>query len=182
MHKEMSAQKAVPALLVTQLMAAEVYSQFLNVSSAGEWDLWKRMLDDELDHIAHLRQVVGGDLSFNHIFPTINIEKMRETCDQIIHMGEELFMMRLEGALRLECAELDYGLEGMAARRLKRKHPLIDYPGDIQEHISYLIKEAERYAESRNIGLQIRRLRELFETSLADTTFLTLDEETRARF
>ena len=173
---EIPALEAVPALLSTQLMAAEVYAYFLRVSSEGEQDLWKTLLDDELDHVAHLRQVLRDDSPAGLHLPDANADRMRESCEQIKAMGKELFLMRLEGALRLECAELDYGLEGLAARRLKRSHPASDYPGDISSHIMFLIGQAERYTHSRNIGLQIRRLRELLETSLTDTAYIPRDD------
>lgn len=169
----------IPALLATQLMAAEVYARFLHVSSEGERELWKKMLEEELEHVEHLRKVLSSGIVPNIAIPEVNAERMRDSCDQVIRMGSDLFLLRLEGALRLECAELDYGLEGLAARRLRVVRTEFDYPGDISKHIGDLLQEAERYAESRNIGMQIRRLQELLETSLTDTVFIPKDDETK---
>ncbi len=156
---------AIPALLSTQLLAAEVYATFLRLSSETEAFLWKSMLEDELDHVRHLRRIMDmpGD---NGVLPLVNVAKMRETCQSVLAMGQELFLLRLEGALRLECAELDFGLEGLIARRLERNELLPGYPGDVASHLTKLLHEASRYSQSPNIGRQMTRLSELFETSL----------------
>ncbi|MCC8189280.1 MAG: hypothetical protein LIP77_01415, partial [Planctomycetes bacterium] len=99
-----------------------------------------------------------------------NVPRVRATCDQVRLHGSGSFLLRLEGALRLECAELDYGLEGLAARRLTRDRPLAEYAEEIIDHVRYLLREAKRYAQSANIGLQRRRLAELLETSLSSPT------------
>lgn len=179
MSEEIPAPAAVPALLATQLMAAEVYSYFLHVSSKDERDLWKKLLTEELEHISHLRQALENpppDLKL----PEANAMRMREIRDQALGMGT-MFLTRLEGALRLESAELDFGLEGVAARRLKKSKSPFDYPGDILKHIMFLLDEAERYSESRNIGIQISRLHELLEASLSETTRRPRGEGTHIR-
>lgn len=177
MQANIPAQIAVPGLLCTQLMAAEVYSYFLHVSSEGEKELWKRLLREELEHVDHLRRVFMDNLAQGVLLPEVNVLRMREIRDQVLALGCDMFLLRLEGALRLECAELDYGLEGLAARRLRKKHYPFDFPGDIAEHVKGLIHEATRYAESRNIGLLTTRLKELLETSLSETSLLIRKED-----
>lgn len=165
------------ALLSTQLLAAEVYAHFLALSSAGEEELWKKLLEDELDHVAHIGELLNGTLPVRMALPAVNVEKMREICAQAAKMGDELFLLRLEGALRLESAELDYGLEGLMARRLERTALASGYRFDVSAHLGHLLEASERYMESPNIGLQVRRLRELLETSLRDTTRIRTEEE-----
>jgi hypothetical protein len=166
MQGEMPACTALPALLATQLLSAELYSHFAYLSSGEEWELWAGMLRDEMDHTNHLHRLFESSIPSSLTFPAINVERLRDAA-QWAHQHSELFLQRLEGALRLECAELDYGLEGLVARRLEKKHLLPDYPGDVRAHITTLLETAERYAASPNIGLQASRLRELFDTCLA---------------
>lgn len=177
MHGNIPASTAIPALLCTQLLAAEVYTYYFHVSSEGEKDLWKKMLVDELEHVEHLRRVLMDDAAHGVLLPKINVERMRETATHVTALGRDMFLMRLEGALRLECAELDYGLEGLAARRLRQNRLSFEYPGDISAHITHLMNEAERYAESHNIGVQITRLGELLESSLSDTVHISREED-----
>lgn len=166
MNEHMSATEAIPALLATQLMAAEVYSTFLHMSRDGEKFLWKRMLCDELEHVEYMRDLLFSERTLDFHLPFINVERMRETCNRVVEHGGELFLLRLEGALRLEIAELDFGLEGLVARKMKKNSLLSDYPGDIATHMDSLLNEARRYSESPNIGMQITRLTELLETSV----------------
>ena len=166
MEDEIPATVAVPALLATQLMAAEVYAHFLELSSSDEGILWKKMLASELEHIEHVRKVLYMEEELECDLPEINLAKVAQTRDHVIRNGSELFMLRLEGALRMECAELDYGLEGLMARRLEGESGASRYPHDIASHLEDLIKEARRYSESPNIGLQLTRLVDILATAL----------------
>ncbi len=170
MQGEMPIREAVPALLSTQLLTAEVYSRYMALSSEGERDLWKKMLFDELEHIEHLRRLMRMELPPELTFPYINVERVRDVCRHAAEIGGSLFLLRLEGALRVECAELDYGLEGLVARRLERREIVPGYSGDIAGHLRELLDQTGRYASSPNIGLQMRRLTELLDTCLADTS------------
>ncbi len=170
MQGDMPIQDAIPSLMSTQLLTAEVYSLFLGLSREGEADLWKKLLMDELEHIEHVRNLLRIDLPGDLSFPFINVERVRDVCARAAKNGEDLFLLRLEGALRIECAELDYGLEGLVAKRLEKKEVLPGYQGDITEHLSKLLSVAERYSMSPNIGLQMRRLTELVDTCMADTS------------
>lgn len=169
------------SLLATQLLVADVYAEFLGLSGAEESSLWKRMLDDELEHVGYLHRLLHAETTRHFPFPKANVARIREVCEQVLNSGSELFLLRLEGALRLECAELDYGLEGLAARRFRKYSFITAYPGDISEHVGFLLDTAERYAESPNIGRQILRLRELLETCLKDTTYITSDTNDRTQ-
>lgn len=171
MSEDMPFQDALPALLATQLLAAEVYTHFLRLSSDREENLWRKMLDDELDHVDHLRRVLRIEIAVSSPFPHINVPRVRETCEAAKQNGSSYFLLRLEGALRLECAELDFGLEGLTAKRLEKSYNLPNYSGDIAEHLDFLMAETERYAESPNIGRQRQRLIELLETCLKDKTY-----------
>lgn len=171
MQPDVPARTALPSLLTTQLLASEVYAEFLRLSSDNEAFLWKRLLDEELEHVACLRRLMHEYIPYDLTFPVVNVEKMRELAGHLIRAGGELFLMRLEGALRLESAELDYGLEGLIAKRLEKNNMILDFVGDITEHITFLLGEARRYAESPNINRQMRRLADLLETSLSDTGY-----------
>lgn len=162
-------RQIICTLLSTQLMAAEVYAHFLRVSSQGEHELWGCMLDHELEHIEELRGLLRSNQTVNIELPAINLTKLREITSQIIDMGNDQFILRLEGALRLESAELDYGLEGMAVRRLHRQIELQNDIPAIRTHINVLLETAKRYAGARNIALLIRRLRDLTDASTTDT-------------
>lgn len=170
------ADAGLPALLSTQLLAAEVYAYFLTVSSQSERALWGKLLEDELEHVFHVRSVLHREIPEGIELPAANTEKMRETCAFVTRQGGELFLLRLEGALRLECAELDYGLEGLLARRLSKSTLIPDYRFDIMKHLLYLLDTSERYMESPNIGMQVRRLHELLETSLRDSSSPSAEE------
>lgn len=163
---------ALPSLLATQLLAAEVYAEFLRLSSGWERQLWKKMLDDELDHVGHLRSLLNSEQPEDIVFPYINVWRVRDACNWAKKNGTAYFLLRLESSLRLECAELDFGLEGLVARRLEKRHILPGYTGDIAEHLGYLLNEAARYEQSPNIGLQIRRLTDLHETCLRETSYM----------
>lgn len=162
-------------------MAAEVYSTFLNMSSDAEAHLWKKMLSDELDHVEHLKKLLDSNISADLILPDVNIAAMRSSCDRIAAHGNNLFLLRLEGALRLECAELDYGLEGVVARKMEKSALMPSYPGDVSTHIMYLLDEAKRYSVSPNIGRQIGRLTDLLETCMRSTRILPAEDGDASR-
>lgn len=169
MDGELPADTAVPALLATQLMAAEVYARFLYLSSDEEAGLWKKMLADELEHVDLLKKLVLSEYTLPFTLPGANVQRMAEVCEHIAKTGADYFLLRLEGALRLECAELDFGLEGLMARRLAKNDILPEYAEEIADHLKRLLAEAERYAASPNIDMQMRRLRDLHETCTKDT-------------
>lgn len=177
MSPNIPAHSALPALLATQLLAAEVYAYFLSVSSQSESVLWKKLLEDELEHVAQIRRVLHREIPEGMDLPTANIDKMHESCAHITRLGGDLFLLRLEGALRLECAELDFGLEGLLARRLSKSSLIPDYQFDVAGHLEHLIEWSGRYMESPNIGMQVRRLEELLETSLRDTSRISTEKE-----
>lgn len=165
-----SSRQILSALLATQLMAAEVYADFLRLSSEGEHELWGKMLDHELDYVTELHKLLRSNQVVDIDLPEINLIRLREITSQILDSSNDLFMVRLEGALRLETAELDYGLEGMSVRRMQRRK--VSIQNDvlaIRSHIATLLEAADRYKEARNIGLLIRRLRDLTEASTTDT-------------
>lgn len=165
MRDETPAETAIRDLLSTQLSVAGVYAYFLRLSSPGEEALWKKMLLDEVMHVDHLRDMLGT-VPAVPLFPRINVARVDEACTRAIRVGGETFLLRLEWALRLECVELDYGLEGLAARRLEQSDLFPNLSLDIEKHMEVLLHTAKRYAASQNIGLHMRRLRELADTCL----------------
>lgn len=170
MDEKISANKSIPALLATQLMAAEVYARFLHLSRDEETVLWKKMLTDELDHIDLLKKLILSETELAFALPDVGVQRMAVVGAQIAKTGTDYFLLRLEGALRLECAELDFGLEGLVAKKLAKNDILPEYAGEVALHLNRLLTEAERYAASVNIDMQMRRLKDLYETCTKDTT------------
>ncbi len=158
----------MPALLITQLMSAEVYARFVSMAEGYEKDLWKKMLEGEISHVNYLRNVFDISLPDELTLPSVNIYRMEEVCDRVTLHGMDSFILRLEGALRLESAELDYGLESLSAKRFAEHDLIVHYPGDIAEHLDDLIRQARHYRASPNIAVQIARLEELYDTTLGD--------------
>ncbi len=170
MENAMSAKEAIPMLMTTQLMAAEVYSRFLHMGGEPEKKLWSKMLGEEVDHIEYMRNVMNSPIPDGKDLPRVNIDRMNKVCERITLQGMDSFMLRLEGALRLECAELDIGLEALAAKKFAKENLIINYPGDINKHLDDLKFQAKRYAASPNISMQIARLNELQDVSDSSTT------------
>ena len=171
MWDDLDADTALPLLLTTQLMAAEVYSRFITMTpDEAERKLWRTLLAEEVDHVVYLRNLMASPLPADLRFPFINADRMNDVCHRVTLQGMSSFILRLEGALRLECAELDYGLEALAAKRLAKHQLIVNYPGDIISHIDDLVYQAKRYRASPNIANQITRLEELYDTSVSGTT------------
>ena len=170
MHDKTNMETALPVLLTTQLMAAEVYSRFVSMTEGEERDLWKMMLAEEVDHIVYLRNVMSTSFPQNMSLPFVNADRIAEVCERATLHGMTSFMLRLEGALRLECAELDYGLEALAAKRLSKSDLIIDYPGNIVKHLDDLMYYAKKYQASPNISRLITRVEDLYESSVSGTT------------
>jgi|GEM_PF-3003209 hypothetical protein len=170
MENAMNAKEALPMLMTTQLMSAEVYSRFLHMGGEPERKLWSKMLGEEVDHIEYLRNVMNGPIPDDIDLPLVNIDRMNKVCERITLQGMDSFMLRLEGALRLECAELDFGLESLAAKKFAKENLIINYPGDINKHLDDLKFQAQRYAASPNISMQIARLSELQDANDGSTT------------
>lgn len=170
MKEEATLRIALPALLATQLMAAEVYARFVGMSHNDERDLWSRMLAYEIEHVNYVNSLMTGSFTNDMRLPFANADRLNEVCERVTLQGMDSFILRLEGALRLECAELDYGLEALSAKRLARQNYLISYPGEIQAHLHELIRQARRYEASPNIAIQIVRLEDLYDSSIKGTT------------
>lgn len=166
MFEEVEAAQALPVLLTTQLMAAEVYARFIGMSGDDEKKMWMKMLNQEIDHINYLRNIMDSSMPEGLTLPFVNTARMNEVCERATLQGMNSFILRLEGALRVECAELDFGLEALAAKRFAARRLGIDYPGDIAKHLDDLVFHAKRYAASPNIGYQILRLEELYDSSV----------------
>lgn len=170
MEEEATLGESIPALLTTQLMAASLYSRYYSLASREEKPLWHKMLFDELGHVDYLHSIFDDEFPGDIFIPFINDDRIGAVCEQAVILGADSFLLRLEGALRLECAELDYGLEAFAAKRLVQFNSLVDYPGEIREHIEELVNHAKTYQASPNIGNLIARLEELYDTSVSNTT------------
>lgn len=170
MNEHADMHTAVPVLLTTQLMAAEVYSRFITMSHRDERELWSNMLADEVEHITYINSLMADSFPPDMRLPFVNANRLNDVCERVMLQGMDSFILRLEGALRLECAELDYGLEALAAKRLARGEYLVSYPGEIEAHLNELILQARRYEASPNIALQIARLEELYDASVKSTT------------
>lgn len=149
-------------LLLTQLRAADVYARFYSHSGKDEAALWKKMLRHELDHIHYLDILFTHELPVEDILPLIKVEKVVAVCERAIKEADISFRVRLEHALRLESAELDYGLEALAAHEVDKLHGSVPYPGRIEDHLRDLLIVARKYEADRGLGMLIARMEELF--------------------
>lgn len=158
---------ALPGLILTQLAASAVYAHFLKLSSDEERALWKQMLEDELEHVDYLRRTLKTETKEDDFLWPVNDRQLDLLARRTIEMGSKSFLLRLEGALRLECAELDFGLEALAAEALVNRHMAIGYPGDIADHLEGLLAEAARYEAAPNIRAQVSRLTDIYQTCVS---------------
>lgn len=168
MHKNLPITTALPGLILTQLAASAVYAHFMKLSSDGERALWEQMLGDELEHVDYLGKVLKSETRENDFLWPVNDRQLDLLARRIIDMGSKSFLLRLEGALRLECAELDFGLEALAAEALVSRHMAIGYPGDIADHLEDLLLQAARYEAAPNIRAQVSRLNDIYQTCVSE--------------
>ncbi len=151
---------ALPEMLSTQLLAADVYATFICHSQAEEQELWRQMLQQELAHIRFVAMMMEEDTLPAVMLPAIRMSTFRDLCSRARQYAPESAFERTLWALRLEHAQIDFGVEALAAKTVGQSLDTPVYPGPVEEHYEQLLKWAERYRGAREIAVQIARIEE----------------------
>ena len=159
-------REILPDLLATQLLAAEVYTLFISRSTGEEALLWRMMLLEELDHIRFLADLLEKDTTITADLPPVRLDIIRAIAERARTNGASSTLERVEEGLRLEHAEVDFGLEALVAKRLSVSAGVPGYAGRLEDHYRELLGYAMRYRASRDIGVQIARLEEHLATTV----------------
>jgi len=151
--------KVIADLVNTQMMAARVYLAFARITHGDEYNVWKTMLQHEIDHTDFLSGLFDGDSDDPVILPPVRYDLFRELAQRALLEKDLSAIQRVELALRIEHAEIDYGLEGLLLGR-HGKSPLPPYKEGVEHHYEALFSYASRYAAAPEIAIQIERIRE----------------------
>lgn len=167
---QITLRQALPDLLSTQLLAANVYAAFVKHSRGDEQALWKRMLLEELAHIRFLAMMIEEDRLPEVLLPEVKTAAFLDLYERAQEAACESPFERTLWGLRLEHAEIDFGLESLAANTVGQSPDTPVYPGPLQDHYSALLDWAGRYRGAHEIAIQIARIEEhLPQTSDART-------------
>ncbi len=150
----------VADVLTTQLQAAQVYATFMRYSEGEEFELWHIMFDEELGH-AHcvsegLRLKPIPELPLEDLKP----EPFRDIVFGAVQSAGESSYQRLLWALRLEHAEIDFGLEKAVQQVLSRSHAGHGQSTTMIDHYRRLLEWARRYDGAPDVAIQISRIEE----------------------
>jgi len=151
---------ALPDLLITQLLASEVYATFLKCASEQEREMWREMLAGELSNIRFLAMLIEEESIPSLQLPQVKLDPFRELCARACEYAPQSAFERTLWALRLEHAEIDFGLEALAASVVGHAPETPVYPGHVQEQYGKLLAWAARYKGAREIAIQIARIEE----------------------
>lgn len=153
-------ESLLPNMLSTQLLAADVYATFLGYAREHEFDLWRQMLHQELGHIRFIGMLMEEkDLPAVEL-PTVRLDVFRDLCKRARRFAAESAFERTLWALRVEHAQIDFGVEALAARQVGSSPDTPVYPGPVQDHYDDLLRWAERYRGAREVAVQIARIEE----------------------
>lgn len=161
-------REALPDMLSVQLMAADIYVTFLKYALNEEREMWKMMLAQELAHIRFVAMLIEDEPAANIYIPEIKIGPFREIYLRTMEAAGESAFERTLWALRLEHAQIDFGLETLAANVVGHMPGTPVYPGPMQEHYQTILEWAERYRGAREIAIQIARIEEHIPQSSSD--------------
>jgi len=147
-------------VLTTQLQAAQVYATFMRYSESEELDLWHTMFDEELGHARcvseGLRQTPMPVLPLDDLKP----EAFRDIVFGAVQAAGESSYQRLLWALRLEHAEIDFGLEKAVQQILGRSRICSSHSATMFDHYRRLLEWARRYDGAPDVAIQISRIEE----------------------
>jgi len=156
-------QLALPDLLSTQLLTADVYATFLRTAQAEEEKaLWSRMLQEEFAHIRFVHMLMEEPTVPRLLLPEIKIGAFREIHGRALAFAEDSAFERILWALRVEHAEIDFGVEALAMDVLSRAPDTPVYPGPVREHYAGILQHAERYRGAKEVAAQMARIEEHF--------------------
>ncbi len=175
MPDEIMLQEALPEMLSIQLLAADVYVIFLGCAQGEEQRLWQKMLTEELSHIRFIAMLMEAETVPKVLMPSVKMDAFRQLYGRAQETAPRSAFDRMLWALRLEHAEIDFGVEALAAKRMEDAPDTPVYPGPIQDHYLGLLKWAERYQGAREIALQVARIREHIPRTDETCTFRKLE-------
>lgn len=163
-------QDALPDMLSTQLLAADVYATFLKCAKGDECVLWEQMIQNELAHVRFVAMLMQEESIPDVTLPGVRLEVFRDLCERARTYASESAFERTLWALRLEHAQIDFGVEALAARSVGASPDTPVYPGPVEEHYAELLKWAERYRGAREVAVQIARIEEHLPVRSGDST------------
>lgn len=160
MGETLPLQELLPDLLSTQLLATDVYATFLKFAREHECDLWRQMLHQELGHIRFVGMLMEEEDLPAVELPAVRMDVFRDLCKRARTYAPESAFERTLWALRLEHAQIDFGVEALAARSVGGSPDTPVYPGPVEDHYAELLKWADRYRGAREVAVQIARIEE----------------------
>lgn len=152
--------EVLPQMLSTQLLAADVYATFLLYARGNEGDVYHQLLKEELSHVRFVSMMLEEQSVPEVPLPEPSLDAFRHLCENARHAARHSPFERTLWALRLEHAEIDFGLESFVAIAVSEWPDTPVCPGPVTKHYLDLIEWARRYEAAREIAIQIARLEE----------------------
>jgi hypothetical protein len=154
-------RETLPDLLSTQLLTADVYAAFYKAAVDDEEQaLWSRLLREEFAHIRFVSMMMEDAGVPRLVLPEVKIGAFREIHDRALTFAKDSAFERVLWALRLEHAEIDFGVEALAMDSIGRTPDTPVYPAPVREHYEGLLEYAARYRGAREIAAQMARIEE----------------------
>ncbi|MCX7935246.1 MAG: hypothetical protein N3A66_08320 [Planctomycetota bacterium] len=161
MRREESGSRIFSALLSTQLLAADVYASFTRQTrDEEEAAFWQKMLFEELGHIRFAAMMLENGKPPPALLPEIRLSAFREIHERAVAIAADAVFDRVLWALRLEHAEIDFGVEALAMDKVGRSVAAPVYPSPLREHYECLLAYAARYRAAKEIAAQMARIEE----------------------
>ncbi len=150
----------LPDLLTSQLVAAEVYAMFVKYSEGREREVWWQMLREELAHVNFVSRVMEQDDLPEVDISEIRLDAIKHVAREALAYGGSSAYQRVLWGLRLEHAEIDFGLEALTLGKLSGHPDVPVYTSPLRDHYEILLSLAERYRAAQEISMQVARIRE----------------------
>ncbi|MBN2711017.1 MAG: hypothetical protein JXR97_01085 [Planctomycetes bacterium] len=160
MGETLPLKEALPDLLSIQLLASDVYATFFKCAEGEEKEVWANMLQQELGHVKFVAMMMEEKNVPDIVLPVVKTEVFRDLCLRARTYATESAFERTLWALRLEHAQIDFGVEALAVRSIGDAPNTPVYPGPVESHYADLLKWAARYRGAREISVQIARIEE----------------------
>ena len=155
-----SLHEALPELLITQLLAADVYATFVKHSRNKARGIWQHMLASKLSSVRFISMLMEEENLPELVLPTIKLQAFRSLCERAREFAPHSAFERTLWALRLEHAEIDFGLEALSTNVVGHAPDTPVYPGNVEAEYVHLLQWAERYKGAREIAIQVARIEE----------------------
>jgi len=161
MANEESGSRIFSALLSTQLLAADVYAAFWRLTcDEKEGAFWQKMLFEELSHIRFAAMMIENEAWRSTGQLEIHLAPFREIHSRALAVAADAVFDRVLWALRLEHAEIDFGVEALAMDMVGRSLMAPAYPVPVREHYKCLLAYASPYRSVKEISVQMARIEE----------------------